>query len=59
MVMQNESGRNTHGKGEWVKIPLLPEKVGKKSVNDSGPTTGSQHLISQQYKSNLCFIQDL
>ena len=41
--MQNEMGQNTHGKGEWVKIPLLPNNVGKKSVNDSGPTVGSRH----------------
>ena len=31
---------NTHGKGERVKIPLLPNNVGKKSVNDSGPRQG-------------------
>ena len=42
MVMLNERGQNTHCKGEWVKIPFLPNNVGKKSVNDSGPTIGSR-----------------
>ena len=40
MVMQNERGQNTHGQGEWVKIPLLPNNAGKKSVNDAGPKQG-------------------
>ena len=47
--MQNERGQNTQGKGEQVKIPLLPDNVGKKSVNDSGPTTGSQQDIKYLY----------
>ena len=28
--------------GEWVKIPLLPNNVGKKSVNDAGPQQGHE-----------------
>ena len=44
MVMQNERGQNTHGKGEQVKIQLLPNNVGKKSVNDSGSTVGSRQI---------------
>ena len=28
--------------GKWVKILLLPNNVGKKSVNNSGPTVGSR-----------------
>ena len=36
MVMQNERGQNTQVKGERVKIPLLPNNVGKRSVN-AGP----------------------
>ena len=43
MVMQNEGGQNTHGQGESVKIPLLPNNVDKKSGYDSGPTVGSRH----------------
>ena len=27
-----------------MKIPLLPNNVGKKSVNDSGLTVGSKHI---------------
>ena len=34
MVMTNERGQNTHSKGERVKIPLLPNNVGKDSVNN-------------------------
>ena len=45
MVMQNEKGKITHGQGEQVKISLLPDTVGKKSVNDLGPTVGSQHHL--------------
>ena len=37
---QNERGQNTHGQGERVKIPLLPNIVGKKSANDAGPNKG-------------------
>ena len=37
----NERVQNTHRQGEWVKRTLLPSNVGKKSVNDSGPTVGS------------------
>ena len=36
MVIVNERGENTHRKGERVKIPLLPDNVGKTSVNDIG-----------------------
>ena len=36
MVIVNERGENTHSKGEPVKIPLLPDNVGKTSVNDIG-----------------------
>ena len=38
MVMQNERGQNTQGQG--VKIPLLPNNVGKKSANNAGPQQG-------------------
>ena len=40
MVMQNERGQNTHGQAERVKKPLLPNNVGKKSVNEAGPKQG-------------------
>ena len=30
-MITNEKVSNTHGKGEWVKIPLLPNRVGKRS----------------------------
>ena len=44
MVMQNERGQITHSKGEQVKIPPLPNNVGKKIENNSGPTIGSQQI---------------
>ena len=37
MIMQNERGKKPK-KSEQVKIPLLPNNVGKKSVKDSGRT---------------------
>ena len=40
MVTQNERGQNTYGQGERVKIPLLPNNVGKESVNYAGPRQG-------------------
>ena len=40
MVIHNERGKNTHGQGEWVKIPLLPDNVGKMSANNVGPQQG-------------------
>ena len=30
-------GEKNRGQGERVKIPLLPNNVGKNSVNDAGP----------------------
>ena len=47
MVMQNERGQNNHDQGERVKIPLLPNNVGKKSVNDAGPKQGH----------NMCLLE--
>ena len=32
--MKNERGQKTHSKGELVKIPLLPNNVDKKCVNN-------------------------
>ena len=40
MIMQIEREQNTYGKGVRVKIPLLPNNVGKKSVNNVGPKQG-------------------
>ena len=44
--MQNERGQNTHGQGERVKIPLLPNNVGKKSTNNVGPQQGHNKYYS-------------
>ena len=45
MAMKDKRGQNTHSHWERVKIPLLPNNVGKKSVHDSGPTVGSQQAM--------------
>ena len=31
MITMKWRGSNTHSKGEWVKIPLLPNRLGKRS----------------------------
>ena len=48
--MQNERVQNTHGQGERVKIPLLPNNVGKKSVKDVTTTGSSQTMMSIEVK---------
>ena len=35
--MEKEQSKDTHDQGEWVKIPLLPNEVGK------GAGQGSRH----------------
>ena len=32
MILNERGGQSTHEQGEWVKVPLLPNKVGKRSV---------------------------
>ena len=58
MVIQNERGKNTHGKGDQVKIPLLPNNVDKKSVN-AGPTIGSRHLAYSNPIFGISMYRDL
>ena len=45
MVMQNERGQNTHSQGERLKIPLLPNNLGKKSANNMGPQQGHDNTF--------------
>ena len=59
---------NTRGKGEWVKIPLLPNKVGKKERdNNNGHDSSHQIFVfmvqqakwwacttSHRFKYNFC-----
>ena len=48
--------------GEWVKIPLLPNSVGKKSVNDAGPKQGHDTNLKVQSSTTpgvVCFDQCL
>ena len=47
--MTNERGQNTNSKGGWVKIPLLPNNVGKKRVlANLRPSQWSRHLLFTQ-----------
>ena len=36
MVMKMRKDKGFPGRGKWVKIPLLPEHVGKRSLNYLG-----------------------
>ena len=42
-------GKNTHSKGERVKIPLLPYNVDKKSVNGKVYVIFASFPISNEY----------
>ena len=43
MVMTNGRGQNTHGKGEQVKIPLLPDNVGIRVLTTLKPCEWLRH----------------
>ena len=45
---ENERGQNTRGQGERVKIPLLPNNVGKKSANNARPKQGHNNSLKIQ-----------
>ena len=40
MIMKMRGDKCHPGRGKRGKIPLLPNNVGKKSVNDAGPKQG-------------------
>ena len=40
MIMKKRGDKCHPGRGKRGKIPLLPNNVGKKSVNDAGPKQG-------------------
>ena len=40
MIMKMRGDKCHPGRGKRVKIPLLPNNVGKKSANDAGPKQG-------------------
>ena len=42
---ENERGQMSPRQGEKGEIPLLPNNVGKKSVNDAGPKQGHDRLL--------------
>ena len=41
MVMKMRGDKRHPGRGKMVKIPSLPNNVGKKSANDVGPQQGN------------------
>ena len=46
------------GRGKRVKIPLLPNNVGKKSANDAGPKQGHDSDESQPLFSNQNILNE-
>ena len=51
MIMKMRGDKCHPGRGKRVKIPLLPNNVGKKSANDAGPKQGHDN---KYYRSSLC-----
>ena len=45
MVMQMRGDKCYPGRGKWVKIPLLPENAGKRSLNYLG-TLGTLERVT-------------
>ena len=45
MIMRMRRDKCHPGRGKRVKIPLLPNNVGKKSVNDTGPQQGHDNNL--------------
>ena len=55
-------GQFTHGQGERVKIPLLPNSVGKKSVNNAGTKQGHDtrlYEIGLKKRRKICSKNNL
>ena len=51
MIMKMRGDKCHPGREKRVKIPLLPNNVGKKSHNDAGPKQGHDKL--NHYNSGL------
>ena len=49
MIMKMRGDKCHPGRGKRGKIPLLPNNVGKKSVNDAGPKQGHNILYGWYY----------
>ena len=45
MIMKMRGDKCHPGRGKRVKIPLLPNNVGKKSANDAGPEQGHDKMV--------------
>ena len=45
MIMKMRGDKCHPGRGKRVKIPLLPNNEGKKSVNDVGPQQGHDTVL--------------
>ena len=46
MIMKMRGDKCHPGRGKRVKIPLLPNNVGKKSVNEVGPKQGHDTFLN-------------
>ena len=45
MIMKMRGDKCHPGRGKRVKIPLLPNIVGKKNVNDAGPQQSHNSMV--------------
>ena len=50
MIMKMRGDKCHPGRGKRGKIPLLPNNVGKKSVNDAGPKQGHDTRLGRSFK---------
>ena len=57
MIMKMRGDKCHPGRGKRGKIPLLPNNVGKKSVNDAGPKQGHDKLFRQFQHAFESFAQ--
>ena len=60
MIMKMRGDKCHPGMGKRGKIPLLPNNVGKKSVNDAGPKQGhDNHLARNIVILKYCHVEIL
>ena len=51
MVMQMRGDKCYPGRGKWVKIPLLPENAGKRSLNYLGTLGTLERVMTLWFKT--------
>ena len=54
MIMKMRGDKCHPGRGKRGKIPLLPNNVGKKSVNDAGPKQGhDSYTVKKTFENHI------